>query len=760
MSEPACETIDLFFEIRTEDLPPLLETLFYISHLRKSLDRQLGKCGCKLLEPEPPDSFKRFLCTPSRLAIYTSVSLSGRVKRGPALADAYRNGKPTRVLRGFLRSQNAKIRDLLNPVAYKGKEYIAVKPRLDLAKKIGKIIGDALSGMELPRQMRWTSAKGESYRFVRRITGATIFLDHKFIGTRVFGVNTTQEIGGHRFYVSNESRLLPETATWEQYLAKLENLGVMRSMSIGEEKTARADVIRKEAKKYGYDSTYRVGKPEESVAQTCEYPEPIHCTFDEKYLKLPQAVIEEVGLKHLKVFTAQEGSKKKPNEFLFIADRKEPSQELKRRIRKGVEAVMAARLEDALFLYEQDLKLKEKDLWKRLEGMSYVNGLGLMPARCNRIEKIADYILPFMGLEEDKVSEVKSAARLCKIDLGTQLVGELPALEGKVAKNILPLSTTTANLIGSHLDRRKDEIYPLWYLIFSPKILPGDHLQRLRACLVLSHELERLVANVAVRNLRTRGSGDRAGIRRSVGRVANSLFNYAIDSKKEADEVDLVRLVGVAAKIVREDVEESFAAKVNLDDRFAEAVEYLTLQIRSAMVEKFAAAGEHLMKENELGSNGSHVLELLKKYLHQIFQSGETPTSEGSLFVSSCYFRASSLFRFAKSEPNRFLELNDAIKRLANISAKSNIQAAVDKSSLGVVEEKNLHSACLLLSEIYEGYREKLEFEKILRASHAQIHVVNNFFDKVMVNDPDEKIRNNRLALVKFAHDQMLRFVR
>ena len=740
MTQAQKNSTTLFVEIRTEDLPPLAESNLFFNVFDRSLSAALQKHGCEPVKEQSEMEKMESVNTPRRFACFTPLSTPERVRRGPSLANAYtKDNRPTAMLEGFLRSQGAREENLVKDCVYKGRKYVGLKYRLDLRKQIGTIIEEAIEGAILPRKMRWISENGDPYKFVRRITGAMVYVGGNFVATEIFGIATSKEIGKHRFFAPSKPTVLGEQANWEDYLKLLEKSGVMGKAVDREIAIKSATKDYRQVRGASYDELIK------QLVQMCEYPAPIECSFNKKYLKLPTAVIKEVGNKHLRVFTNLGGGKAgKRNGFLFIADRYKPAKRLKDQIKRGVERVMEARLDDALFLYEQDKSTPEieKVLRKKIDSVTYIYGLGTIAGRCERICKLAKKTSSVLGLSTAETDMVTKAASLCKLDFGTQTVGELPSLEGKIIGGLLNLHEDVSTLLETYTERELDET----------SSLP-------RACLVIAHELERLAANVAVLDRRITGYGDPSGIRRSINRVREVLIQGAgsIDLHS-AKDFDLFELIGYALDLVANDVEKLVLKNGETKAvRFDSARRYLCLQFRDAFhrgyFTNFAVEGP----------DGIKALNLISDLGLAVFNIGAEITEDSSLMFYESDMRSRALLDYLRLSRNKFLEIGRIIKRLTKIWERTKgfadlVPKEVNVDLLQDESEQMLYEESIGLKNGFEEYEKQREYKKMLDEAYEVVPAVDSFFDSVMVEVPDEALKLNRFALVRLTTSQMYRW--
>ena len=521
----------LFVEIRTEELPPGL-----LNSLVVNFAQELHAGLVKVNLVSSDDKFTYYV-TPRRLiAIIDNVSreITGEdeIKRGPSIKNAYGSDQqPTKALLGFLKSNNAEIKDV-QTIDYRDEKYVAIQKSattISLQERIGLLIEKIISKTSAPRLMRWGA---NEFRFVRPIKGIYIVHDECII-TKVFNQDTNDHTIGHRF--------LSPTKFSVTNIDEIEI--IYKEHKIILDSNTRKAIIEEQANLLQENISLDPDLLNDVVAM-CEYPSLHICTFDEQYLSLPQKVVIVCIKKHLKAFPALVKDKLLAK-FIFVADNEFIDNSI---LIAGLSRVIKARLDDALFIFAIDKKLTEEEMLNKLKGINYVHGFGSIYDRSLRLETITSLIANHFNLDANEVAEVKLASKLSKVDLCTELVNEYPDLEGHIASILLnKQNKSVRELIDGHLNRDLD-----------------NSENKLRDVLVLSAEFERLVVMATNKKL-PKGSGDPFGLRRSISRVIKIAYrNPEIDINNLLAEVIAVCTVeGKANNDINKDIKLQFIYRLN-----------------------------------------------------------------------------------------------------------------------------------------------------------------------------------------------------
>ena len=720
----------LLVELRTEELPPALLgglardfTAALHERLRDeffcppeaqgtTMDSPIAPTPAAEVAGNATEPGRRSYATPRRLVAVVDAVMekSAQVtaqRRGPRKSLSYgEDGEPTKALQGFLRSAGAKPEDLVE-TKHKGKEYVAVSVTLggeDLEDRIGEIIEAAVQSIVAPRMMRWGVG---SLRFVRPIHGILIIHGERTLTTRAFGMDSADGTVGHRFLSAGKIKV----ASVDAYVTALAKSNVMVD---SDDRTAS---IEKQAR----DLESEVDMDETLLAETaamCEWPKCYRCSFDGKYLELPSMAVISCMEKHLRcfpVFTGNELSSR----FIYVADNEPSSESL---LVAGVERVMRARLDDALYIYRLDLEMDDDALLSRLEKIAYARGFGSMRDHCERVSGLARSFARSFGLGEGEADLAANAARLHKADLGTLMVAEHPDLEGYMAAEYLSGEPDSLRALIRDLPSRG---------------LDEDEGNATRDCLVVASEAERLVGLGKLLGLPS-SSSDPHALRRSLARITRVLARHA--------GVDFGDVVAEAYERFAEysksaDVDESLSDKFPEVEKASYVEQIKRLALRRIAQHRADILGLDVFPENR---TIHAVLGLWASSL------GDARQSSGGLPFDVAEMRRSlkAVHEFIEQRPKAFENLITASKRLSNIAAHDHGKGSPEKAAEDTAEGAALFGKCGKIAAVTESERAGDFHARVLEGLAGMRPEVDAFFDNVRILDGGGK-DNHNLALVK-----------
>src|SRR5947199_9168944 len=416
---------DLLLELFSEEIPARMQAKA-ADDLRRMVTDKLVAEG---LVYEGAKAF----ATPRRLAL-TVHGIPARQsdlkeeRRGP------RVGGPDAAIQGFLKATGlAKIEDAkIQTDPKKGDFYIALieKPGRATIDVLAEILPVIVRTFPWPKSMRWgeRSAKSGSLSWVRPL--------HSIIATfgpeteepdvvkfSVDGIEAGQTTFGHRFMAP---AAIP-VRRFEDYEAKLKAAKVVLDPQ------ARKDIILADAKQLAFAQGFELVEDQvllDEVAGLVEWPVVLMGTFDQEFLSIPGEVIRATMRNNQKCFVVSDPKTGKlTNKFILTANIE--ASDGGKTIVAGNERVIRARLSDAKFFYETDLKTRLEDRLPKFDSIVFHEKLGTQGERIKRIERLAAEIAPLVGADVEKT---KRAARLAKADLLTEVVGEFPELQGLMGK--------------------------------------------------------------------------------------------------------------------------------------------------------------------------------------------------------------------------------------------------------------------------------------------------------------------------------------
>lgn len=426
----------------------------------------------------------------------------------------------------------------------------------------------------------------------------------------------------------------------------------------------------------------------EEVLYLVEYPTALCGKFDEKYLALPAEAVITPMRDHQRYFPVLKDGQLLP---LFITIRNGGKEHLET-VQHGNERVLRARLEDAQFFFDEDRKKTLEQHGEKLKTVVFQDGLGTIYDKALRLEVLAGYIADAIGANEQDKKDAVRAAKLAKADLVTGMVTEFTELQGVMGREYALLDGETkavAQAIDEHYMPR-----------FAGDSQPASVAGRIVS---LADKIDTIVGTFS-RGLIPTGSQDPFALRRQALGIVNML--------KEAQY------------------------HISLSQLVAKAMELL----------KIADAGQQAKLQND-------VADFMKLRLKNVLaDAGIRYDVVDAVFVTvddiyDVFLRAQAVNEAVKQDMEKTIQ---AFVRTGNIARKAeDVQAAVETDLLAEQVEKDLCKA-------YEAAASKVEKEIVAQdyagaiATLSQLAApIDAFFDGVMVMDKDEKIKNNRLGLLK-----------
>ena len=418
MRRPMAE--DLLLEIGVEELPASFVTRA-VTALPAILEKQLGRLR---LAHGPIWAAG----TPRRLAVIAE-SVDARQADldeaviGPSVRAAFdAEGKPTRAAEAFAKKLGCSIADLERVQTPKG-EYLAGR-RIEKGAEAGLLLPAALqelcSSIPFQKSMRW--ADGET-AFGRPVRWLLALLGREELAVRFAGLVARPSTHGHRFLASGEVPIQHSS----EYRASLRDHHVI--VDIDERRQLLLERLTSAARTVGGVLIADPALLEENCSLV-EEPHVIAGQFDPAFLELPEAVILAVARGHQRYFCVRDADGRLLANYLAVVG----TAEMPENIRRGNDRVMRARLADAKFFYETDRERPLGSLRAKLNQVLFHVRLGSVADKVARIERLVPLLARELRLGDQVVAVAKSAAGLCKCDLVSLMVGELPELQGEMGK--------------------------------------------------------------------------------------------------------------------------------------------------------------------------------------------------------------------------------------------------------------------------------------------------------------------------------------
>jgi glycyl-tRNA synthetase beta chain len=723
--------------------------------------------------------------TPRRLALHVAgLPAKGadvrEEKKGP------RVGAPEAAIAGFRKSAGVTSDDQVTIVedAKKGSYYLATIERAGrpTPQVLSELLPGIIKSFPWPKSMRWGGASAEpgSLRWVRPLqsvlcTFGSDLETAEIVPLMIDGILSGDQTRGHRFMAPGAIR----ARRWDDYVAKLEAAKVVLDAA------RRRDIIRADAKNLAFAQGLEVIEDEallEEVAGLVEWPVCLMGSFEESFLDIPPEVIRATIRANQKCFVLKKSDGALANKFILVSNIE--ASDGGTAIVAGNERVVRARLSDAKFFWDTDRKTKLEARLDRLKSIVFHEKLGTQAERVERIAALAREIAPLVGADP---AEAERAARLAKADLVTEMVGEFPELQGLMGRYYAAAQGETPAIAAAIEEHYK----PLG---------PSDRVPTapVSVAVALADKLDTLVGFWAIDEKPT-GSKDPYALRRAAlgvirlvleNKISLSLTSALVSSftavayrneksRRISNNILMMamRHRGAESETISQFYEESgefihpseFAEKTYI--RFID----LTFDLLSFFHDRLKVylrdrGARHDLIDAVLaaGTNRRHAEEARNAPSRSTPDgaSFETPASPapqddavggssggaGNDDLLVVVRRVEALSRFLATDDGK--NLLAATKRAANIlrieeqKDKRAFDEIPDLAALVEPEEKALAIALARASGTATEAIGREAFEEAMAALAELRPAVDAFFEKVTVNAPEPKLRENRLRLL------------
>lgn len=522
---------NFLLEIGTEEMPP-----FEIEEITNQFSEKL----LKLLKEEgfQFENYKLF-STPRRFAIIIyHLSEKGQDKFieriGPPYDLAFKEGKPTPSLIGFAKSINVSVNELYK-VEKNGKFYIAGKQLLKgktLKELISEKFEDIIRSINVKKSMFWL--EGINFKFIRPIRWILCIYGKEVIEFNFLNIKSSNWTYGHRI-LSNKKIQINSADEYEKILE--ENFVIVDAKK-------RYDKIIDEIKKINY-SPYFDENLYKEINGLVEYPFLALCQFDESYLKLPDKIIITAMKSHQRYIALFENGKI-TNKFIAIVNNFVNDE-----MKKNLSKVLKARLEDAKFYFENDLKKPLISYLEDLKEIQFLEGSGSIYEKVQRVLKLSDYFINQIKLNEIKL---KRAIMLYKNDLATSILREgkeFVELEGYISSIYAKLSGEDEQVVQIIYDST---------LLEHPKTKEG----------IILSIIDRIdtIASILSTGYRIKGNYDPLGLKKKTYELFEIIINFQIDF----DFIKVFEILLDELKFNLEDIKDFIYSR--LENYFIEKLNY------------------------------------------------------------------------------------------------------------------------------------------------------------------------------------------
>lgn len=786
---------DLLIELFSEEIPARMQTRA-AEDLKKLVTDGLVEAG---LTYAGAAAFS----TPRRL----TLALEGLTAESPTLKEERRGpkvGAPDKAIEGFLRGAGVARADLVEREEKKGAFYFAtvVTPGRKADAIVAEVLEKTIRTFPWPKSMRWGAG---SLRWVRPLHSIICLLTDEsgaqVVDLDIDGIKAGRATRGHRFMAPGPF----DVTSFADYEAKLKRAFVILNAE------ERADAIWHDATNAAFAQGLEVVEDQgllREVAGLVEWPVVLMGSIDDQFLGLPPEVLQTSMKEHQKFFSVKNPKTGRIEKFVTVANRETADNGAT--ILAGNQKVLAARLSDAKFFWENDLRVAQTGLehWTdRLSNVTFHNKLGSQKDRIDRIAALAREIAPLVGAEADLAEQ---AARVAKADLSSEMVYEFPELQGLMGRyyaEAAGLPTEVAAACQEHysplgpsddvptapvsvavaLADKIDTLTGFWAIDEKPTGSKDPYALRraalgvIRLVLVngLRVDLEKLLLQQIVQV--TADRLDRYDVHNSIG---YQLVDDVIDEKEKLARAELAEKIAETLIAVRQTITDCVDIFGNQDmlapvEALMECVRFLIWEPgeeTESLIEwvvRFDATEEAKnshFSDKSLGLFAifkTHLYEAatdllaffhdrLKVYLrdqgirHDVIDA--CLAMDGADDLARLVKRAEALQGFMSSEdgPNLLQGFKRANNILAQAEAADGVEYSfgADPKFAETEEEKALFTALDAAEARIKPAMEAEDYDTAM-AAMAQLRApIDAFFEAVQVNSDNQVVRRNRLNLL------------
>lgn len=670
-------TSDFLLELLCEEIPARMQAKA-CEDLAKLFTAELDKAGLKPAALET-------LVTPRRLALIAralphETLASAEEHKGP------RTSAPEQALDGFLRKTGLTREQLQD----RDGVWFAVveRPGCATADVLGEAIPAIIRAFPWPKSMRWGAASSStaSLRWVRPLQGIIALLGEQLVPVEVDGIMSGTTTMGHRFHHSG-AVAVKSAATYADDL---------RAAHVIVDQGERARIIETRANalaaQHGLTLIEDKGLIAENAGLT-EWPVPLLGAFDPAFLDVPPEVIQLTLRTNQKYFVLRDGAGKLANAFVCTANI--DAHDGGAAIVAGNGKVLAARLSDARFFWEQDKKTPLAEHATKLSRITFHEKLGTVADKVERVAKLAEWLATEGVVPNCDPALARQAAELCKADLVTEMVGEFPELQGLMGgyyARAQGLPDAVADAIADH---------------YKP-VGQGDDVPTapVTVAVSLADKLDTL-AGFFIEKMPPTGSKDPFALRRAALAVISLILRNGLRFRMErvllaACDDDLTKFETIFYSQTEQDLAAFFADRLKVQQREA--------GVRHDLIDAVFA----------LGGEDDLVRLLARVHALQAFVTTEDGTN-----------------------------LLAGYKRAANILKKEDIDPAISSAAPSEPAEIALHVALDAAEPLAATAVAEERFADAMAALATLRAPIDAFFNDVTVNDPDPAKRAARLGLLQ-----------
>lgn len=674
-------TRDFLFELGVEEMPsaPLNNA---VKQLKTLISKGLDDAGLA-------HGDVRIISSPRRLAalvldVAEATEEIHSVLRGPSAKIAFdAEGNPTKAAEGFARKNGMTAAELVRREDADGTEYVFAEqntPSEPAVPILTRVCEDLIPAIQWPnyRSQRWGS---EHATFVRPVRWICCLFGEEVVPVSFADVKSGSTTRGHRVLSPGE-HVVSSAASYEQVLEAAHVLSAERR-----EKVIRAGIARVEDE-FGV----RVDTPTkifDEVVNLCEWPTVLVGHFDEEFLAVPSEIICESMLSNQRYFPTYDAEGKLTRAFVVVSNADPAVSET---VVDGNERVVRARLYDAKFFYDEDLKIDLEEFRARLANVGFQKKLGTVLQKSDRMEDLALAIANEAHLGAHAASDAQRAAHLAKADLVSSAVVEFTSQQGVMGGYYATAAGEEPAVAAAIRDH------------YRPRFAGDELPEGIAGCVVaVADKLDTIAGMFAIGEPPT-GSKDPFALRRSAIGVLNILRDRLGCGYEAIVEAALDGYLEQGLAFDKDEVEASACAF-----------------IKGRM--------EQMVRDEKVSADTVAAV------------------SAGSVTVPAQYFQLAHALEDARANDREaFDNLATAYARAAHL-ADAVLGSEVDSALMGDAERVLLEATDAAQANV-DVARSAKDFTAVIAALAALREPIDAFFDEVMVMDEDEALRANRLRLL------------
>ena len=690
---------ELLVEIGSEELPfdfiaPALASL------KENTERMLAESRLSYRHVHTVGTPRRLVFVVNGLTAHQTATVKETM--GPSKAVAFdQTGQPTKAAVGFASGQGVAVQDLQLRQTPKGEYLFAVKREEGQPTRevLAELVPQIIATLSFPKSMKWNEA---GVRFARPVRWLLALFDGTVLPIEVAGVKAGRSTYGHRILGGGKAVVVRDYASYE---SGLKRVGVMV------EQDKRRAVIHEQLMQVSQKAGVHLNADEallEQATYSTEWPVPIMGSFRPEYLSVPSEILITSMKEHQGFFSVRDKkSGALAAHFIAVANNEMKDMSL---IRQGNERVLAARLADARFFYDEDRKTTLAERVTKLSGVVFHQKLGTMAQKQERITKLAVLLAQQLGMDQESATICSRAASLCKADLLSGIVGEFPELQG---------------VMGGYYALHDQEPVPVSHAImdhYKPRAMEGDLPRSLEGQVVsLADRIDTIAAFFHVGMVPT-GSEDPFALRRHATAIVRVLVEGGL-------RLDLGRVIEQARTIV---AESGFKAVAGSDVQQQRMVEFLFERVR------YYGRVKHGLRDDVMDA-------VLLVADHRQFDLQDQLAKMHALQ--------------GITTQQEFDPLIIGFKRVHRLVEKEQWdRGPVDPTVFKDAAETELHQQNGLCRQDFDHHMRQGEYQKALDALVRVKPAIDAFFNGVMVNAEDPTLRNNRLSLLKEVDETFMSF--